>query len=61
MSILTKRELASLMLRRVSQEPSRALPRQAYFDPAASALFPAERLARQEAKQRHKSTNQRKP
>lgn len=54
MSILNKREWASLMLHRVNKEPSRALPRQAYFDPAASALFPAERLARQEAKRKRR-------
>lgn len=50
MSILNKREMASLMLMRVSKEPSRALPRQAYMDPAASVLFPAERQARTAAR-----------
>lgn len=52
--ILSKREWASLMLTRVSKEASRALPRQAYMDPAASALFPAERQARAEARERKK-------
>ena len=50
--ILTKRELASLLLRRVAQEPSRALPRQFYFNPAASVQFESERLAKQEAKRK---------
>lgn len=54
MSILTKRELASLMLRRVAQEPSRALPRQFYMNPAESVMFPAERLAKQEAKRKRR-------
>lgn len=48
--ILNKREWASLMLTRVSKEPSRALPRHAYMDPASSTLFPAERAAREAAK-----------
>ena len=44
---LTKKEWASLMLMRVSKEASRALPRQAYMDPAASVMFEGERAANQ--------------
>lgn len=44
--ILTKKEWASLMLMRVSKEPSRALPRQAYMDAAASVMFESERIAK---------------
>lgn len=50
--ILTKREIASLMLMRVSKEPSRALPRQAYMDPARSVLFENERKQRRIEKQK---------
>lgn len=52
MSILTKREWASLMLHRVAKEPSRALPKQAYFDPSRSILFDSERTAKAKRKQK---------
>ena len=38
------------MLIRVSKEPSRALPRQAYMDPAASVMFEGERAAKAAAR-----------
>ena len=55
MSIITKREWAALMLHRVAKEPSRALPKQAYFDPAASVLFESERRAKAEAKRKRRA------
>ena len=56
---LTKKEWAALFFvgARQAKEPSRALPKQSYMDPAASVLFPAEReeRARQRAAKRHVS------
>jgi hypothetical protein len=47
-SILTKKEWAALFFvgARQSKEKSRALPRQAYFDPSRSILFESERAER---------------
>lgn len=50
MTIFTKRELHALMFAQADKEPSRALPKQAYFDPAASVMFESERKAKAEAK-----------
>ena len=54
---LTKKEWASLMLMRVAKEPSRALPRHAYMDPAASVMFEGERAARDAAKAARRERN----
>lgn len=50
---LTKSERYALLLYRQGKPKSRALPRQAYADPAESVMFPAERAAR-EAKRKRK-------
>lgn len=50
MTLFTKRELHALMFARADKEPSRALPRQFYMNPAEHVLFESERKAKEEAK-----------
>lgn len=52
--ILSKRQMASLMLMRVSKEPTRAQPRHFYMDPSQSVMFESERAAKAEARARRK-------
>jgi hypothetical protein len=51
-SILTKKEWAALFFvgARQSKEKSRALPRQAYFNPADSVKFEGERAVKRKKK-----------
>jgi len=47
---LTKSERYALLLYRQGKPKSRALPRQAYFNPADSVMFESERAAKQAKK-----------
>ncbi len=51
---LTRAERYALALYRQGKEKSRALPRQAYMDPAASVQFPSERAEMEREKERNR-------